>query len=141
ALVDLVLPEGIADVLDRVLGGQDLDARLVDAPERAEERGALARAGRAGDQDDAGGRPEELAQAHHDGRAQAEPFDRLGKATRVEDPDHGALAVVAGNDRDAEIDGGGLPVPRGQARAEASVLGPPRLRAVGLAAARGQRLE
>src|SRR5207245_9564185 len=113
----------IADVLDRVLGGQDLDARLVDALERAEQRGALARAGGAGDQDDPGGRSEQLAQPDRDRRAQAERLDRLREAAGVENADQRALAVVARDDRDPEVDRRGLAV-AGQARAEASVLRP-----------------
>ena len=53
-IVDLVLTKAITDVLDGVLGGQNLDARLVDGFQSAEESGALAAPGRARDQNEAG---------------------------------------------------------------------------------------
>src|SRR5207245_5453300 len=59
-------------------------------------------------------------------------FHRWREPAGVEDADHGALAVVARDDRDPEVDRVGLPV-AGQARAEASVLRPASLSDVELA--------
>src|SRR3989441_2890327 len=131
-VVHLVLAEGVADVLDRVLGGQDLDPGLVHALERAEEGRALAGAGGTRDQDDPGGRAEELAQPRSDGCAEAQCLHGLRKTARVEDPDDGALAVIAGNDGDTKVHRGSLTAPL-HARSEAPVLGPPALRDVELA--------
>src|SRR5206468_7613265 len=121
ALVDLVLPEALADVLDGVLGGEDLDPRLIHALERAEQGGALAGAGGAGDQDDPGGRTQELAHPCRDWLTQPERFHGLRQAARVQDPDDGVLAVVAGDDRDPEVDRGDLTASF-QARPDAAVL-------------------
>ena len=51
--VDLNLADARLLVLDRVLDGDDLERLVLDLVEGRVERGALAGAGRAGDQDDA----------------------------------------------------------------------------------------
>ena len=51
--VDRDLDDAVEVVLDRVLGGQDLDVGAVDVVEGRVEGGGLARAGRAADQDQA----------------------------------------------------------------------------------------
>ena len=67
-------------VLDRILGGEDVAARLVDPVQARVERGRLAAAGRAGDQDDAV-RP--LDEAVHQARSRARAKPRSVRSSRT----------------------------------------------------------
>src|SRR5262249_28846353 len=74
-IVDLVLTEAVTDVLDGVLGGQNLDTRLIDGFQSAEERGALAAPGGASDQNEARRVSEELAESRRDGLSETQIID------------------------------------------------------------------
>ena len=60
--VDLALDDAVDVVFDRVLGGDDLAADVVQFAQGRIERGRLAGAGRAGDDDDAVGLVDQLAE-------------------------------------------------------------------------------
>jgi hypothetical protein len=64
--MDLNLVDPFQLILDRILGGDDLDVRAVDLDQRTVERRGLSRTGRAGDQDDA-----------------VRQFDQLGRTWRT----------------------------------------------------------
>jgi hypothetical protein len=98
---------------------------------RISERRALPRPGGPGDQEDARRPLDQLAQPAGDLRGEPELVDRLRRVALVQDPQHDALPVVAGQDRDAEIDVHLLAVAL-DPRAERAVLRPPLLRDVQL---------
>ncbi len=116
--VDLGLPHAGQLVLDGVLHRHDVAVAGVHARQCRIQRGGLARARGAGDQHDAvrlgrqvGESPQRLALHAHGLQAE------LALAL-VQQAQHGALAVGAGQGGDAHVDGA-----RAQAQADAAVLG------------------
>ena len=109
-LVDRNLRDAANLVFDRVLDGDDLVLVGLDLGQRGVQRGGLAAAGRAGDQHHAvrlGDVAAEAAQvvvveAHH---VQRELVELLAHRLLVEHAQHRILAVDAGHDGDAEVDG------------------------------------
>src|SRR5262245_4602198 len=74
-IVDVVLTEAVTDVLDGVLGSQNLDARLVNGFQSAEKSGALATPGGASNQDEARRASEELAESRGNGFSETQIID------------------------------------------------------------------
>ena len=126
ALVHFVLGELRADVLDRVLGGHDLEFRPVDRLHDGEQARALAGARRAGHEDRARRRPDQLLQPLGHRTRQLQRGQRVGGAARVENADDRILAVIAGNDGHAEVHRDDAAVDL-HAGAEAAVLRAPAL--------------
>ena len=95
-------------VFDRVLDGDHLVLAGVDLRQHAVQRGGLARAGRAGDEQQAVGHLREPADEGSGVSVEAEVVDRQCLVGRelvaVEDPQHRVLAVAAGHDRDPHVD-------------------------------------
>ena len=60
--IDLRLADSVDRIFDRILDGQDVAAAVVEMLQRGVERGRLARSGRPGDEDDAVGLGQRLAQ-------------------------------------------------------------------------------
>ena len=71
--VDRALDDAVDVVLDRVFGGDDLVGDVVQLVEGGVERGGLAGAGRAGDQDDAVGLVDQLAERRRASRRPCRP--------------------------------------------------------------------
>ena len=104
ARVDLRLADAVDVVLDRVLDGHDVARGVVEAAERGVERRGLARAGRAGDEEDAVRFVDQAVEqgggtAVHAELAEVEPPRLL-----VEQAQHHAFAVAGRDGRDAHID-------------------------------------
>jgi hypothetical protein len=91
----------------RVLGGRDVDARLVQDVEAGVQRHGLAAAGRPGDQDHPV-RPADGVQQSLLVGLVAQRLDAELGARRVEDPHHDLLAEQRRQRRDAEVDRLGL---------------------------------
>jgi hypothetical protein len=92
-------------VLDGVLGGEDVDVGLVDAVEAGVERGGLAAARGARDQDDAVGPLDEVVHDAASSRREAEVVEAEQHARLVQDAHDDALGAPAGGDgRDADVD-------------------------------------
>ena len=106
--VDLGIDLGLADagqlVLDRVLDRQHIGGRGVDLAERGVERRRLARAGRAGDQHDAVRLGDALREARQRVALHAEAGQRELGLALVEQAQHRAFAMHAGQRRHPHVD-------------------------------------
>ena len=103
--VDLGLADAVEVVLDRVLDRHDVARVVVEPLQRRVQRGGLARAGRAGDQQDAVRLVDQLVDqlagccGSMPSALEVEPAGLL-----VEQAQHHALAVAGGDGRDAHVD-------------------------------------
>jgi len=107
--VDGNLQHAFELVFDRVLDGDQLVLAAVDLAERGIQRGRLAAAGGAGDEQHAVGHGGEPAQRFEGDGLEAEAVERergqfVGERAAVEDAQHRVLAVDAWHDRDAQVD-------------------------------------
>ena len=104
-VIDRALDDAVDVVLDRVFGGDDLVGDLVQLVESRVERGGLAGAGRAGDQDDAVGLVDQLAELRPASPA-AMPtlFEVERHDGAVEHADDDAFAEHGRQDADAHVD-------------------------------------
>src|SRR3546814_20841029 len=104
---DLGINRGVADAVDgifgRVLDGQDVALASVELFQGGRERGRLARASRAGNQADAVGFCERIAQYAVALAGQAEDVATAPRAVFVEDAHHDAFAGAARPRRDADV--------------------------------------
>ena len=104
---DLVLDLHLIDagevILDRIFRGDDLGVGAVELVERGVERGRLARARRTGDEDDAVGAANQVFELPEIVFGEPQLPDADLDVVFVEDPHHDRLAVVGGQDADAEI--------------------------------------
>ena len=99
--LDLVDPGEV--VLDRILGRDDLRVGAVELVERGVERRRLAGARRAGDEDDAVGAADECLEIAEVVLGEAELADADADVVLVENPHDDRLAVIRGQNADAEI--------------------------------------
>ena len=104
---DLVLDLHLVDagevILDRIFGGDDLGVGAVELVERGVERGRLARTRGTGDEDDAVGAANQVFELPEIVFGEPQLPDADLDVVFVEDPHHDRLAVVGGQDADAEI--------------------------------------
>ncbi len=120
--LDLDLVDAVELVLDRVLDGQHLAIRRVQLDQRGIQRGGLAAAGRAGDQDDAVGPVERLAIGPQRLRLEAQRDEVERHAAAIEHAQHHGLAMHGRQGRDAQVD-----VLAAHRQADAAVLRQPAL--------------
>ena len=120
--LDLDLVDAVELILDRVLDGQHLAVRRVELDQRGVERGGLAAAGRAGDQDDAVRPGQRLAIGRERLGLEAERDEVERHAAAIEHAQHHALAVHGRQGRDAQVD-----VLAAHREADAAVLRQPAL--------------
>src|SRR5690606_36481646 len=99
----LDLVDALDLVLDRVLDGDDLDVRRVELAQRRVQRGGLARAGRAGDQQDAVRLLQHLAELRQEPVGEAEPLEVQHHRLAVEQAHHHALTVRGRHRADAQV--------------------------------------
>src|SRR5690606_35538918 len=104
-------------VLDRILGGEDVELRGVDAAERSIQRGRLAATGGAGDQDDP-------VAALND---RAHPIEGLGAHADLREVEQGGVLVEQTHDDPLPVRGGDaahadVDVAAGELDADAAVL-------------------
>ncbi|MNZ31527.1 hypothetical protein D3C78_488280 [compost metagenome] len=108
-LVDRDLQHAGELVFHRVFDGDDLVHAVVDLGDHGVQRGGLAAAGGAGDQDHAVGLGGQAAQGTQGfiGKAQGlqlHAADSVGQVLFVEHPQHGVFTEDAGHDRHPEVD-------------------------------------
>jgi hypothetical protein len=103
-VVHLKLVDAHQVVLDGVFHGGDVHFRVVDFTEHGVEGGALAAAGRTGDEHDAVGLMQRRAVVLQHLVAEAELLERDQVIAVVDDADHDLLAELARHGRDAQID-------------------------------------
>ena len=102
---DLALDDAVDVIFDRVFGGDQLAAGVVQFSECGIERGCFTRTCRAGDDHDSVGLVNELARDGEVFVAHAEFVEIEADVGAVEDAHHDALAEHCGEDADAEVDG------------------------------------
>ncbi len=106
-------------VLDRVLDGHHVAGRIVDLRERGVERRGLARPGRAGAEQHAQGRLDDLQIGRLDRRVHPQVLQGDQRLGLVQQPQHDLLAMDGRHRRDADVDGSSV-----DRDAELAVLGP-----------------
>ena len=102
--VDLGLADAVDEILDGILDGHDVAAVVVDALERRVQRGRLAGAGRAGDQDDPVRLVDQFVHGVLRGVFHAEGGQVQAARLLVEQAQDDAFAVPGGHRRHAHID-------------------------------------
>ena len=115
--VDLRLADAVDVILDRILDGHHVAGVVVDPLERGVKRGRFARAGGAGDQNDAVRLVDDLIHQRLRPRIHAERGELDASRLLVEQSQHHALAMPGGQGGDANVDGAS-----GDAKRDASVL-------------------
>ena len=118
--VDLRLADAVDVVLDRILDRHDVARVVVEVLEAGIQRGGLAGAGRAGDENDAVRLVEEVGDVRFGLRVHAERRQVQSSGLLVEDTQHDAFAVAGRDGRDAHVHR-----TAGDLQADASVLRQP----------------
>ena len=116
--IDLDLADAGQVVFDRVFDGDDVAALGVHALQCGVERGALAGAGGAGDEEDAVGFLEQFGKGRHGALRHAQAVEAALTAALVEQAQHDALAVGGGQRGYAHVH-----LAAGQAQGDAAILG------------------
>ncbi len=93
-------------IFDRILDGDDAEVRGIDFAEEGVERGALAGAGGAGDEDDAVRVIEDVCDLRLFVGGHAEAIHRVGFLLLVEEAERNGFGVDGGDRRDADIEDG-----------------------------------
>ena len=101
--MNLNLVDPLQLILDRILGGNDLDVRAVDLDQRTVQRGRLSRTGRPGDQDDAVRQFDQLTVDLVRRYVHPERLQLENHRTLVQDTQHNAFAVNHRDHRDAHV--------------------------------------
>ena len=97
------LADAIDGILHRVLDGEDVAGLVVEGAQAGIERGRLAGACRAGDEDDAIGLVQRAAIAGRDTRRHAQRINRHQRAIFLQKAHHHAFAMARWQGRDAHI--------------------------------------
>ena len=107
-LVHLHLHDARDAVLDGVLHGDDVQVALLEPLQRRVQRGGLARAGRAGDENEPLAAAEQRVDARVLVGAESHGVERAERRPPVENADHHLLAARCGERGHAQIDGGAV---------------------------------